>query len=729
MPLIVWLLLAAARGPAQDAGLRQALAAVEQAIEEADSAAQDREALAYRSNMPLARFKLRKAAALARAPFEGPTSAERALAEARDAIDRLAKGEVAFEGETGHLERAYVTANDNTAQPYYVHVPKDYDPKQQWPLIVFLHGYVPYTSIIDPWLLPEEHEQIAADNDAILLTPYGRRNTDFQGVGEVDVLAAIEETKRFYNIDADRVSLCGPSMGGYGTWTIALRYPGMFAACAPMCGQTDMFVWWPWPYATAPEFKRFLGEWDNPIHLAPNGVGQSFLLQHGELDRKPLIPVEQSHMMRWEMDRLGTPIQYYEHEGSDHFIYHHALGFEKAFSWLVTHRVDRWPKHIRLKSYSYRYDTAFWLSILEYQRWGSPGEVEAQVQDNRIELRTQNVSRVRLSLAPELVDLAEPLTVVADGREVFREVAKGAALDLKLAEPLTPPQPAAVRKRKGLCGPIEDVLNGPFTVVVGTAGSAQETRALMDWAGTWVSEWDAFADGVPPVKLDTDVDGRLMAERNLVLFGTPKTNHVLAEIADGLPIKIEDGRYGLGDRTFEGPDLGVAFCYPNPKRPGRYVLVYAGQDPGRNLGINHKHDLLPDYCIFRAGPQDPHDDTYPYLCAGFFDLNWQFDPELADEEAPAEDRCFGSANTVRDRSLTQPVAAVTNGFADVLRVRIDDEEATLQPGEVLERTLTPGRHRFTALCPDGVTRTEERLTVPEFRYEWRVPALYRAGWP
>jgi acetyl esterase/lipase len=713
---------------AQDGPLQARYDALAAAVDRAEAAATDPNSATYRSNLPLARFLLRKAVAQARAPFEGEAKARESLDQVQAALDRLAAGQVAFEGQTGHLERAYVTLNDGTAQPYFVYVPEGYQPDRKWPLIVFLHGYVPYTSLIDPWVLFEDHERIAADAGAILLTPYGRRNTDFQGVGEVDVLASIEEVARFYAIDPNRIYLCGPSMGGYGTWTIALRYPGRFAACAPMCGQTDMFVWWPWPHQTAPRFKQFLGEWDNPIDLAANAVGQRFFLQHGERDR--LIPIEQSHLMRWEMDRLRTPIEYFEHEEADHFIYQHELAFEKAFPWLVQQPLDRWPKHVRLKSHTYRYDTAFWLRIVEYLRWGEPGEVEALAEGNQIRLTTRNVAEVRLTLSEGLLDPGAPITVLADGREVFQGPVTGDALSVQIADPLTPEKPGAVRKRKGLCGPVEDVFNGPFVVVAGTAGTAEESQALLERAGRWCAEWDAFADGFPPAMLDSDVDERMIADKSLVLFGTPKTNHVIAEIADRLPVKFETDGYTLGGQTYSGEDLGLVLCYPNPRNPNRYVLIYDGEDWGTELGMNHKHDLLPDYCIFRVGDENRYDDTYAHLCAGFFDLNWEFDPTLMDAEGSPEDRYFGSAALTRDPALIRPVARLTNGYADPLRIRIDEgDEITLQPGESTEQTLDPGRHLLTASCPDGVTRSEQRLMVPEFRYEWRIPALFPAGWP
>ena len=53
----------------------------------------------------------------------------------------------------------------------------------------------------------------------------------------------VESIKRFidavaehYAADPGRIYLCGLSMGGFGTWTMAIRYPEMFAAVIPVCG-------------------------------------------------------------------------------------------------------------------------------------------------------------------------------------------------------------------------------------------------------------------------------------------------------------------------------------------------------------------------------------------------------------------------------------------------------------------------------------------------------------
>lgn len=50
------------------------------------------------------------------------------------------------------------------------------------------------------------------------------------------VLAILDDLKRTFNIDTNRIYLAGHSMGGFGTWSIGGRHADLFAAIAPMAG-------------------------------------------------------------------------------------------------------------------------------------------------------------------------------------------------------------------------------------------------------------------------------------------------------------------------------------------------------------------------------------------------------------------------------------------------------------------------------------------------------------
>lgn len=46
----------------------------------------------------------------------------------------------------------------------------------------------------------------------------------------------LDEVESLYRVDKERVYVTGVSMGGYGTWQLAIEQPHRFAAIAPICG-------------------------------------------------------------------------------------------------------------------------------------------------------------------------------------------------------------------------------------------------------------------------------------------------------------------------------------------------------------------------------------------------------------------------------------------------------------------------------------------------------------
>jgi len=52
-------------------------------------------------------------------------------------------------------------------------------------------------------------------------------------------IAVLEQSLRTLPVDRRRVYLTGLSMGGYGSWELAMRHPEWFAALAPVCGGGD----------------------------------------------------------------------------------------------------------------------------------------------------------------------------------------------------------------------------------------------------------------------------------------------------------------------------------------------------------------------------------------------------------------------------------------------------------------------------------------------------------
>jgi predicted peptidase len=131
------------------------------------------------------------------------------------------------------------------------------------------------------------------------------------GDAEKDVMDVIAEMRRDYNIDPDRIYLTGHSMGGYGTWSVAMNHPEVFAALAPVSGGAN-----------------------NPAAMSKIAhIPQ--LVVHGDTD--PTVPVERSRVMVAAGKKLGAEIKYIEVPGGDHGSVV-APTFKDVFEWFDTHR-------------------------------------------------------------------------------------------------------------------------------------------------------------------------------------------------------------------------------------------------------------------------------------------------------------------------------------------------------------------------------------------------------
>jgi len=119
---------------------------------------------------------------------------------------------------------------------YLLYLPDDYgNENTKWPLILFLHGAgergdsLQKVKIHGPPKLIEGGQKFPF----IIVSPQCPEN-EWWSIEVLDVL--LHEICKNYKVDKDRIYITGLSMGGYGTWDMALEYPNRFAAIAPICG-------------------------------------------------------------------------------------------------------------------------------------------------------------------------------------------------------------------------------------------------------------------------------------------------------------------------------------------------------------------------------------------------------------------------------------------------------------------------------------------------------------
>src|SRR5437667_918415 len=123
---------------------------------------------------------------------------------------------------------------------YLLYLPKAYDPNQskRWPCILFLHGGGERghnLELVKRQGLPKilEHCQ---DFPFIVVSPQCSPHTWWSSN---TLNRLLDEIVSVYRVDTDRIYVTGLSMGGFGTWALAMAYPYRFAAIAPICGGGD----------------------------------------------------------------------------------------------------------------------------------------------------------------------------------------------------------------------------------------------------------------------------------------------------------------------------------------------------------------------------------------------------------------------------------------------------------------------------------------------------------
>jgi len=142
--------------------------------------------------------------------------------------------------------------------PYRVLKPKNYDPKQRYPLVVFLHGAgergSDNTIQLVHGMADFASDQIMESYPAFVIAPQCPDNLQWVEVPWTldehqmpkepstplrQTLELVTALQKEFSIDPTRLYITGLSMGGFGVWDAIQRHPDLFAAAAPICSGGD----------------------------------------------------------------------------------------------------------------------------------------------------------------------------------------------------------------------------------------------------------------------------------------------------------------------------------------------------------------------------------------------------------------------------------------------------------------------------------------------------------
>jgi predicted peptidase len=224
---------------------------------------------------------------------------------------------LAAEPKQGFTEQVYKDAS-GTEHKYVLFVPHDYKGDKAYPLILFLHGAGETEGgkrmPVEVGIGPAIKKLGEMEFPFFVLIPQakaggqvaGRWGAESQNIQRT--LAMLEDVQKNYKIDAKRLYLTGLSMGGYGTWSVAAKYPDKWAAIVPICGGGD---------PKAAEKIKHIPCW----------------CFHGEADKT--VPAQRSRDMIQALKAAGGNPKYDEYPGVGHNSWDQAYGTKELYAWLL----------------------------------------------------------------------------------------------------------------------------------------------------------------------------------------------------------------------------------------------------------------------------------------------------------------------------------------------------------------------------------------------------------
>lgn len=524
--------------------------------------------------------------------------------------------------QRGPVALAYRSSIDDSLQPFGVVVPEKLDLSQPAPLYVWLHGRGDKDT--DMHFLRSKNSsggEIKTDK-AIVLHPFGRQCVGYKSAGEVDIFEAIESVKKRYKIDQDKIVLMGFSMGGAGAWHVGAHYAERFAGVHAGAGFVDVLRY---QHLTKeklpPAYEQTLwGLYDVPDYTR-NLFNVPMLAYSGEIDKQKEsadIMAEAFKIEGKTLTRLIGPGMGHKYDPASK---ENVLQF--ADQCAASGRTPN-PAEVHLQTRTLRYNAMKWVEVTALERHWQDSRVDAAYQpDGQLVITTKNIVAFQNS-KPKL-----PRAISIDGQTVDntqfyrKQNGKWMALQTPLA---------SQGKSPGLQGPIDDAFMSAFLFVL--PSSKSKNRRVQQWvdfeSAHQIKRWRELFRGDVRIKKDIEVTESDAAKYNLILWGDPASNSLIASSLKFLPLAWDEKTLKVAGQEYAAVNHLPIMIYPNraaksnATAPPTYVVLNSG--PTFREAHDHTNSLqnpkLPDWAVIDLNTPPDAEKPGKIVAADFFDEQW-----------------------------------------------------------------------------------------------------------
>ncbi len=561
------------------------------------------------------------------------------LQQGEERAAQLAAGQAPWTTATGLVVRGYISKIDKSVQPYGLVVPPSYSPNapHRWRLDTWFHGRDEALTQLNFITARQKSAGEFTPRDTIVLHLYGRYCNASKFAGEVDLFEALDAVRRNYPIDENRLLVRGFSMGGASVWHLATHYPGMWAAASPGAGFAESAQYLKIKTtgdAAPPWWEQKLWHYYDAVDYAANLFNLPTIEYHGEIDPQQQAGDLMARAMAGEGMRLvrvvGPQTAHKFHPSS-------KIELELMLDEIAARGRDATPRKIRFTTYTLAYNKSGWVTVDALGKHWERARVDAELTgDSNVNVSTANIAAFTLAMDSGAcpLDVAHPAEVTIDGQNVTAPVPgsdrswiahfRKSGAQWAVVEASNPGP--GLHKRHGLQGPIDDAFLDSF-IFVSPTGTPLAPKVAV-WAASEekraIAEWHRQFRGDAQVRDDKDITDRDIANSNLILWGDPGSNRILARIAGGLPVKWTAEGIVLAGARYAAATHAPILIFPNPLNPKKYIVLNSGFTfrEADYLSNARQTPKLPDYAIVDITV--PPDARFPgkIVQAGFFNEDW-----------------------------------------------------------------------------------------------------------
>ncbi len=560
---------------------------------------------------------------------------------------QVGQGEAPWLSETGHtVLRAYRSGVDGSVQPYAVTLPEDYgkDPGRKWRVDVVLHGRDAGLTEIKFIHQHDTGKPAPKDQAFVKIDLFGRGNNAYRWAGESDVIEAVDNFQNVERalgrrplLDPRRYVLRGFSMGGAGTWHLGLHRPDQWCVIGPGAGFTTTHGYIKGLPDPLPPYQEPCLRIYDAVDYAENAADVPVVAYAGSDDPQ----LQAARNIEARLEPLGIPMTILVSPGLKHeFPAEWQKKAEEQYAKYVDKGRPEYPSQVRFVTYTLKYPRCDWVTLLALDRHYEKASVNATRTESGFTIKTANIRALALDLPVGSRRETQAITIDEQRLDVlpYHRLATGTlhvyllrrdgSWKAVLPERILTGLVRQPQKTTNMQGPIDDAFMGPFLCVQGTGEPwhpATEKYARENLA-RFQAEWDRYFRGTVAVKKDVEVTPDDLALYNLVLFGDPASNSLIAQVLDGLPLKWTKEQIALGTRPFPSATHVPVMIYPSPLNAGRYVVLNSGHTfhaadfQGTNALL---YPRLGDYAVLKLAPTEKEPLAVEVADGGIFDDFWR----------------------------------------------------------------------------------------------------------